>query len=186
MIILCMPFPCIFNASDRADWTCSHKLKLMDREELNYCRINLNSYCCDIACVPNNHEQRTRSNGGCSLVLKVFWLWPPFKITNFALIYGCMYCISWRFYWELTSLLKTSGVIIRFEEDLVVILKDGACISTIIYFQDSTPGNDASCSRSFTVTRSNTALEAYVGIWGWYDDTLPQPRNLSQMAFVYV
>ena len=67
-------------------------------------------------------------------------------------------------YWELTPLLKTSGVIISFEEDLVVILKDGACINTIFYFQDSTRGNDASCSSSFTVTRSNTALEAYVGI----------------------
>ena len=41
-------FPCILNASDRADWTCSHKfplsLKLMDREELNYGRINLDCY----------------------------------------------------------------------------------------------------------------------------------------------
>ena len=96
-------------------------------------------------------------------------------------------CIAFRarFYWELTPLLKTSGLIISFEEDLVVIQEDGACISTIIYFQDSTPGNDASCSSSFTVARSSTALEADVEIWGWYDDALPQTWNLSQMAFVY-
>ena len=85
---------------------------------------------------------------------------------DFTVMVCLVPCIAFcaSFYRELTALLKTSGVILSFEEDLVVILKDGACISTIIYFQDSTPGNDASYSSSFTVTMSNTALEAYVGI----------------------